>query len=180
MSYIDYNDKFILQSKVFKNFKKYFGNVFRYEMESKEIEVKDGPAVEISFDLKSLTPTQEVEKNEQTKSEPEEPDTLEVLVQHINKLRDAAHREKQTFIEPKEFKHHHYDDLEKFMRNISQRFPDITRLYSVGKSVQGRELWTIEITDNPGIHEPGEYLPTQVAPICVCSLFIGVPCIVFF
>lgn len=124
-----------------------------YTAESKDVEITDGPAIEVNFDLKSS----DLEKNKEESKDavPTEPNTLEVLIAHINKLRDPAHREKQTFIEPTVFKHHNYNELESFMKNISQRFPKITRLYSIGKSVQGRELWTIEISDNPGKHEPG-------------------------
>ncbi|XP_071179438.1 carboxypeptidase D-like [Mytilus edulis] len=132
-----------------------------YEKESKSVEVKDGPAVDIDFNLKKIKRDTEPQKAAEIKSAaeanmPKEADTLQVLVSHVNKLRDASHREKLTFIEPTEFKHHNYNDLEQFLKNISQKYPEITRLYSVGKSVQGRELWTIEVTDNPGKHEPGE------------------------
>uniref|UniRef100_T1J6F0 Peptidase M14 domain-containing protein n=1 Tax=Strigamia maritima TaxID=126957 RepID=T1J6F0_STRMM len=50
----------------------------------------------------------------------------------------------------------HTAELEKFLQTYSNRYPNITRLYSIGKSVRGRDLWVLEITDNPGIHEPGE------------------------
>src|SRR5690606_17944379 len=32
-------------------------------------------------------------------------------------------------------------------------YPEITRLYSLGTSVEGRELWALLITDNPDVEE---------------------------
>ena len=50
--------------------------------------------------------------------------------------------------------YHNYDKLTKFMNDLAAKFPTKTHLYSIGKSVQGRELWTIAIADkNPHIHE---------------------------
>jgi carboxypeptidase D len=39
------------------------------------------------------------------------------------------------------------------MQDIAGQYPDITKLESIGQSVQGRELWVIEISDNPGVNE---------------------------
>ena len=49
--------------------------------------------------------------------------------------------------------YHNYIELTNFLQNIANQNPDITRLESIGQSVQGRELWVMEITDNPGINE---------------------------
>lgn len=54
------------------------------------------------------------------------------------------------------FFHHKYAAMEKFLRNISSTCPGITRLYSIGQTVQFRNIWVMEISDNPGVHEPGE------------------------
>lgn len=58
--------------------------------------------------------------------------------------------------EPSLFRHHRYDALTSFLREHANKFPDITRLYSVGQSVKGHDLWVLEISDHPGKHEPGE------------------------
>jgi len=49
--------------------------------------------------------------------------------------------------------YHDYNELSTFMQNIADSYPDITRLESIGQSVQGRELWVMEISDNPGVNE---------------------------
>ena len=42
------------------------------------------------------------------------------------------------------------------MRLYAETYPQITNLYSIGQSTRGTELYAIEISDNPGIHELGE------------------------
>ena len=49
--------------------------------------------------------------------------------------------------------YHNYIELTEFMQNIANQYPDITNLFSIGQSVQGRELWVMEISDNPGVNE---------------------------
>lgn len=43
----------------------------------------------------------------------------------------------------------------RFLHDLSNKYPNITRLYSIGKSVQGRELYVIEIGKHPGEHRFG-------------------------
>ncbi|KAG8002060.1 Carboxypeptidase D [Nibea albiflora] len=59
-------------------------------------------------------------------------------------------------IQPQEFRHHTYVDMELFLRKYSSEFPSITHLYSVGRSVEGRELYVMAISGNPTVHEHGE------------------------
>lgn len=37
------------------------------------------------------------------------------------------------------FEYHNYDDMTSYLRNVNSMFPNITALYSIGKSVQGTE-----------------------------------------
>jgi len=48
-----------------------------------------------------------------------------------------------------DFNYHHYDELTTFLRNIHEAYPQLTSMYSIGQSVQGRELWVLMITSNP-------------------------------
>uniref|UniRef100_A0A1I8Q4W2 Peptidase M14 domain-containing protein n=1 Tax=Stomoxys calcitrans TaxID=35570 RepID=A0A1I8Q4W2_STOCA len=59
------------------------------------------------------------------------------------------------FLTPTKFEHHNFVALEKFVHDIADSYPSITRLYSIGKSVQNRDLWVMEIFATPGEHVPG-------------------------
>ncbi|XP_019620328.1 PREDICTED: carboxypeptidase E-like [Branchiostoma belcheri] len=63
---------------------------------------------------------------------------------------------KSTKVKGVEFKHHRYAALQRTLRETAAMCPNITRLYDIGYSVRGRALTVMEITDNPGVHEPGE------------------------
>lgn len=58
-------------------------------------------------------------------------------------------------IQPQEFRHHSYADMELFLRKYLSDFPSITHLYSVGRSGQGHELYVMAVSDNPTEHEQG-------------------------
>lgn len=62
----------------------------------------------------------------------------------------------QTAATTVHFKHHNNEEMYNVMRAIAKEFPLITRLYSIGKSTKNNDLMVLEISDNPGTHEPGE------------------------
>jgi carboxypeptidase D len=49
--------------------------------------------------------------------------------------------------------YHTYETLTSDLATIAADHPDITDLVTIGQSVQGRELWMMEITDNPDVEE---------------------------
>eukprot|EP00096_Caligus_rogercresseyi_P011871 TRINITY_DN4820_c0_g1_i1.p1 TRINITY_DN4820_c0_g1~~TRINITY_DN4820_c0_g1_i1.p1 ORF type:complete len:1605 (-),score=512.70 TRINITY_DN4820_c0_g1_i1:1196-6010(-) len=57
------------------------------------------------------------------------------------------------FLRAPEFSYHHYDNLTRFLRFYAKGYSHIARLYSLGKTKYGRELWIMEISDHPGEHE---------------------------
>lgn len=58
-------------------------------------------------------------------------------------------------IQPQEFRHHNYADMEMFLLKYSSEFPSIVHLYKIGRSVEDRELYVMVISDNPTVHEHG-------------------------
>uniref|UniRef100_A0A3Q2XXG6 Carboxypeptidase X, M14 family member 1 n=1 Tax=Hippocampus comes TaxID=109280 RepID=A0A3Q2XXG6_HIPCM len=55
-----------------------------------------------------------------------------------------------------DFRHHNYNEMRKLMKAVNEACPNITRVYSIGKSYNGLQLLVMEISDNPGTHELGE------------------------
>ncbi|XP_016327728.1 probable carboxypeptidase X1 [Sinocyclocheilus anshuiensis] len=55
-----------------------------------------------------------------------------------------------------DFRHHNYKEMRKLMKSVNEMCPDITHIYSIGKSYMGLKLYVMEISDNPGKHELGE------------------------
>ena len=51
------------------------------------------------------------------------------------------------------FKYFSHDELTAFLQNLADQHSNICRLESAGKSSQGRDMWVMEISDNPGVHE---------------------------
>lgn len=45
--------------------------------------------------------------------------------------------------------YHSYEQMTVELKAIAAAHPDISRLYSIGKSYEGRDLWVMKISDNP-------------------------------
>jgi carboxypeptidase D len=81
------------------------------------------------------------------------------LLDELNFKYDASPNEAQRLARSKRnvqdgpVQYHNYDHLTAFMHDMATRYSNISRVFSLGKSVQGRELWAIQISDNPGVNE---------------------------
>ena len=44
-------------------------------------------------------------------------------------------------------KYHNYDDMTRLLKHVAKKHSNLTRLYSIGRSKQGRELWVMHLTE---------------------------------
>ena len=51
------------------------------------------------------------------------------------------------------YQYHTFDEMVSLLEGLHQEFPQITDLFSLGKSYENRDIWCLEISDNPGIDE---------------------------
>lgn len=55
--------------------------------------------------------------------------------------------------------------LESILRRLNEAFPELTKLYSLGKSYAGRDLWCLEVTSPKGLdanRKPGMYIDGNI------------------
>ncbi|GAB0096319.1 carboxypeptidase D [Sergentomyia squamirostris] len=55
-----------------------------------------------------------------------------------------------------DFVYHNHEEMTRFLRATSARYPNLTALYSIGKSVQGRDLWVLVVSASPYEHMIGK------------------------
>lgn len=53
-------------------------------------------------------------------------------------------------------KYHNYDEMTTFLKKSVQIYPNLARLHEVGKSVENRTLWALEISESVGVAVPGK------------------------
>ncbi|XP_053111994.1 carboxypeptidase M isoform X1 [Hemicordylus capensis] len=54
-----------------------------------------------------------------------------------------------------DFGYHHTKEMEAFLKDVHKNYSSITHLYSIGKSVQGRDLWVLALGRFPTQHKIG-------------------------
>jgi hypothetical protein len=89
-----------------------------------------------------------------------------------------SHGEEAFYINWKRYYTH--DELTEIYRAMVNKFPGLVKLVSTGKSVQGRDLWLLEITNfktgvpitKPGVYVDGAIHGNEVQGI-MCALYTG-------
>ncbi len=73
----------------------------------------------------------------------------------LTPIADEAHEQwRQAMERPERDRvYHGYTSLTSLMQGWVASYPNICRMYSIGQSVQGRELWVLKISDNPDVNE---------------------------
>ena len=87
--------------------------------------------------------------------------TIYATLDELDKLKETGYEysEIERQPQPQGFElmalvdYHNYDTLTDELNIYAEAYPDICRLYTLGQSVQGRELWAVLISDNPDDEE---------------------------
>ena len=53
-----------------------------------------------------------------------------------------------------DYEYHTYASVEVELHAIEAQYPDIAKVYSIGQSIEGRDIWALKISDNVEIDEP--------------------------
>ncbi|XP_041873748.1 carboxypeptidase M isoform X1 [Corvus kubaryi] len=54
-----------------------------------------------------------------------------------------------------DFKYHHAEELEQYLKGVHAAYPSLTHLHSIGRSVEGRDLWVLVLGKFPTHHKIG-------------------------
>ncbi|XP_034025763.1 inactive carboxypeptidase-like protein X2 isoform X2 [Thalassophryne amazonica] len=82
---------------------------------------------------------------------------LEILGCPIPDPVDVQYRQNEVIpVDYLQFKHHSYSEMVALMKSVNDECPNITNIYSLGRSSKGREIMAMVISGNPTEHEVGE------------------------
>ena len=82
---------------------------------------------------------------------------LAVSKKQIDSLKDQKYElivrnEKNFFMAP-DSDYQNPQEIEDFLKRMNQSFPEISKLVSIGNSVEGLNIWAIKISDTPEVDE---------------------------
>lgn len=83
-----------------------------------------------------------------------------VCVSACNSVSISRKLQIEDFVSPQ---YHNYEEITKLLRDLTSAYPHLARLHSIGKSVQNRDLWVLEISENVHHRSLGEPMFKYVA-----------------
>lgn len=121
------------------------------------VQISAGKATELNFTLAPVVDVGSTSISKPTSTTPSPAASTQTLVVLSPGSKSSPSSPEREPIQPQEFRHHHYADMELFLRKYNTDFPSITYLHSVGRSVENLELYVMVISDNPKQHEQGTF-----------------------
>jgi len=70
--------------------------------------------------------------------------------------RESRQVQQQPLFPRLSMQYHNYTSMTTFLRHVSTIYANLTALYSIGQSVQGRELWVMVVSSSPYEHMIGK------------------------
>ncbi len=85
-------------------------------------------------------------------------DIYNLLSNYAEKLMNhSRERFLENLLEPtSKFEYHNYQSMVEKLKELNNKYPNITSLYTIGKSNEKRDLWVMIVSDQPLVHEAGE------------------------
>lgn len=74
------------------------------------------------------------------------------------RLKDPGQVMKQTAFPPADEAFHDYNEMVTELKAAVEKHPDIARLFSIGKTLEGRDIWAVQINKGFDITKPGAIL----------------------
>ena len=68
------------------------------------------------------------------------------IPQAVQKRQGVQFRDQQPVFPRLSFQYHNYTSMTTFLRHVSTVYSNLTALYSIGQSVQGREMWVMVVS----------------------------------
>jgi len=79
-----------------------------------------------------------------------------ILRDNVETRRTARQDVQQPLFPKLSMQYHNYTSMTTFLRHVSTIYANLTALYSIGQSVQGRELWVMVVSSSPYEHMIGK------------------------
>ncbi|KAH3758518.1 carboxypeptidase SOL1 [Pelomyxa schiedti] len=83
-----------------------------------------------------------------------DPSTVQVGESFQNKQKPRSGESTTCFSPNVTFTYHDNNELEAYLLQVVNMYPDITRMYTIGQSVNKRDIWAFQISKNPDMNEP--------------------------